>query len=104
VLEVVSGPGKLVIAFRHAARHTGRWPTPVGELAPTGRRIEAQVIDVLTVGSDGRISAVVVVADELSRLLQAGAIPAGPDSAPLPPTPGGAPGQPRVAPKSSPRT
>jgi hypothetical protein len=104
VLEVVSGPGKLVIAFRHAARHTGRWPTPVGELAPTGRRIEAHVIDVLTVGSDGRISAVVVVADELSRLLQAGAIPAGPDSAPLPPTPGGAPGQPRVAPKSSPRT
>jgi hypothetical protein len=29
VLEIVSGPGKLVIAFRHAARHTGPWSTPV---------------------------------------------------------------------------
>jgi hypothetical protein len=76
VLEIVSGPGKLVIAFRHAARHTGPWSTPVGDLAPTGRRIEALVIDVLTVDPDGRISAVVVVADELSRLQQAGAVPA----------------------------
>lgn len=34
------------------------------------------MIDVLTVDPDGRISAVVVVADELSRLQQAGAVPA----------------------------
>lgn len=98
VLEIVSGPGKLVIAFRHAARHTGPWSTPVGELAPTGRRIEALVIDVLTVDPDGRISAVVVVADELSRLQQAGAVPAQRD---LGETGPGA--QPRVAPKRRPR-
>ncbi|WP_181784408.1 ester cyclase [Pseudonocardia pini] len=74
VLEVVETPGKLAVAFRLTADHTGPWPTALGVLAPTGRRIAATVIDVLTVGPDGRISEIVMVADELSRLQQAGAI------------------------------
>jgi predicted ester cyclase len=73
VLEVVEAPGKLAVAFRLTADHTGPWETAVGVLDPTGRRISATVIDVLTL-TDGRISAITMVADELGRLRQAGAL------------------------------
>ncbi|MCE0767341.1 ester cyclase [Pseudonocardia kujensis] len=74
VLEVVEQPGKLAVAFRLVADPTGPWPTAVGELAPTGRRISTTVIDVLTLTPDGRVASIVMVADELGRLRQAGAM------------------------------
>ena len=73
VLDVVAEPGKLAVAFRLTARHTGAWPTPLGEFAPTGRVVTATVIDILTL-TDDRISEIVMVADELGRMLQAGVI------------------------------
>jgi predicted ester cyclase len=73
VLDVVAEPGKLAVAFRLTARHTGPWPTPLGEFAPTGRVVSATVIDILSL-TDGRISEIVMVADELGRMLQAGVI------------------------------
>jgi predicted ester cyclase len=74
ILEVVSaGPTKLAVAFRLTADHTGPWATALGILEPTGKRITATVIDVLTV-TDGRISEIVMVADELGRLRQAGVV------------------------------
>lgn len=74
VLEVVEAPGKLAVAFRLVADHTGPWSTAVGELAPTGKRLSLTVVDVLTLAPDGRIAALVMVADELGRLRQAGAV------------------------------
>ncbi|GAA1847665.1 hypothetical protein GCM10009836_29120 [Pseudonocardia ailaonensis] len=74
VLEVVAAPGKLAVAFRLTADHTGPWTSAVGVLAPTGRRITATVIDVLTLDAAGRVSDIVMVADELGRLRQAGAL------------------------------
>ena len=35
----VEAPGKLTVAFRHRARHTGVWHTPLGDLAPTGKLV-----------------------------------------------------------------
>src|SRR5690349_20501603 len=55
VVDRVQAPGKLAVAFRHRARHTGPWPTPLGELPPTGREVTGLGIDVLTLGDDGRI-------------------------------------------------
>src|SRR3954467_1002281 len=48
VVDRVAAPGKLTLAFRHTARHTGSWLTPLGELAPTGRTVIGLSIDVLT--------------------------------------------------------
>jgi hypothetical protein len=70
ILDRVRAPGKLTVAFRHRARHTGPWSTPLGELAPTGRVVNGLGIDVLTLGADGRITGIWVLADELQRILQ----------------------------------
>ena len=74
VLDVVEAPGKLAVAFRLTADHTGPWATALGELAPTGKRLTTTVVDVLTLAPDGRIASLVMVADELGRLQQAGAL------------------------------
>ncbi|WIM99795.1 ester cyclase [Actinoplanes oblitus] len=70
VVDRVTAPGKLVVAFRHTARHTGPWTTPLGEIAPTGRTVTGLGIDVLTLAEDGRVTAIWVLADELQRILQ----------------------------------
>ena len=70
VVDVVEAPGKLTVAFRHRARHTGPWATPLGEIAPTGRTVTGLGIDVLTLDATGQITAIWVLADELQRILQ----------------------------------
>ena len=65
----VEEPGRLAIAFRHRARHAGEWVTPLGTLAPTGKVVTGLGIDLLTF-TDGKISAIWVLADELARILQ----------------------------------
>jgi hypothetical protein len=70
VVDRVAAPGKLTVAFRHDARHTGLWRTPLGDLEPTGRTVSGLGIDVLTLDATGRISAIWVLADELQRILQ----------------------------------
>jgi hypothetical protein len=73
ILSRVDAPGKLVIVFRQQGRHVGPLPTPLGTIPATGRTFDTQTIDVLT-AVDGRITEVWVVADELGRLMQLGAI------------------------------
>ncbi|MHC1558776.1 ester cyclase [Actinomycetospora sp. C-140] len=73
VLERVEVPGKLVVAFRMLGTHTGPLPTPLGVVAPTGGPVDLRVIDVLTL-TDGRISGIVMVGDELGNLLRLGAV------------------------------
>ena len=73
IVERIAVPGKLAIAFRHTARHTGPWTTPMGVLEPTGKTVAGLGIDLLTV-HDGRITEIWVLADELQRLMQVGAV------------------------------
>ncbi len=73
VVDRVVQDGKLAIAFRHAARHTGPWTTPVGEVGPTGTTVRGLGIDLLTL-VDGRVTEIWVLADELQRLAQVGAL------------------------------
>jgi hypothetical protein len=70
VVEQVSASGKLAIAFRHTARHTGVWATPLGDIAPTGRTVSGLGIDVLSIDSNGRVTGIWVLADELQRIMQ----------------------------------
>jgi len=74
IVDRVEAPGKLTVAFRHVARHTGVWQTPLGDLAPTGLLVTGLGIDVLTIGPDGRIGAIWVLADELQRILKIQAV------------------------------
>jgi hypothetical protein len=70
VVDRVESAGKLTVAFRHQARHTGVWRTSLGDLAPTGRVVVGLGIDVLTIDHDGLITSIWVLADELQRILQ----------------------------------
>ena len=73
VLDRVETADRLVLAFRLTGRHTGPLTTPLGELRTTWRNFTVRVIDILTV-TDGRISAVTMVADELAQLMALGAL------------------------------
>jgi predicted ester cyclase len=74
IVDRIAEPGKLAVAFRHSAKHTGPWTTSVGEIAPTGRTVTGVGIDLLTL-EDGKVAAIWVLADELQRLQQLGALP-----------------------------
>lgn len=63
----------VVIVFWQRGRHVGPLETPLGVVAPTGRRFEIQVIDVLSL-EDGRIKGIQVVPDNLALLMQLDAV------------------------------
>jgi predicted ester cyclase len=73
LLQVVVAPGHVVVAFVMHVRHTGTLPTPLGELPATGREAATRTIDILAV-RDGRITDIIVVADELGMLTQLNAL------------------------------
>jgi predicted ester cyclase len=70
LLEVVREGRHLAFAFRRTALHTGTWPTPLGDVAPTGERVVLHGMDILTI-EDGRIAEIRVLADDLVVLATA---------------------------------
>jgi predicted ester cyclase len=66
-------PNRIVVAFFMHGRHTGPFVTAVGTLAPTGKPVTQRVTDILTL-TDGRISDIWVIADELGVLQQLGTV------------------------------
>ena len=73
VLDAREADGTLAVVLRQRGRHVGPFPAPTGTLAATGREFDVLGIDVLTVAG-GRVSRIWVVADELGRLTQLGAL------------------------------
>ncbi|WP_138734722.1 ester cyclase [Modestobacter excelsi] len=73
VVDVVEGGGKVAVAFRLRGRHSGTLSTSAGPVPATGEVVELRVIDVLTL-TDGRISDIWMVADELGALVGIGAV------------------------------
>jgi|1186.fasta_scaffold100886_2 hypothetical protein len=73
VLAVSDAGGSVAVAFRLAGRQVGPLDTPAGRVAPTGRRIDVRIIDILTL-SDGLISGIWMVADWLTALADADAV------------------------------
>lgn len=67
-IDMVTAPGRLVVAFRMCGTHTGPLSTPLGTVPPTGKPVAIRTIDVLTV-EEGRITEVCVVGDELGTLV-----------------------------------
>jgi ketosteroid isomerase-like protein len=73
LIDRIETPERVVIAFWQRGRHVGPLETPLGEIGPTGREIEVRTIDILSI-TDGRISAIQVVPDNLGLLVQLGAV------------------------------
>jgi ketosteroid isomerase-like protein len=73
LIDHVEAPGRMVIVFWQRGRHVGPLETPLGVIAATGRDVQIRVIDVLAL-TDGRISAIHVVADNLALGMQLGAL------------------------------
>ncbi len=73
IVDHVETPDRLVIAFYMRGRHVGPLLSPIGIVPPTGRSVEIRTIDVLTI-TDGLITALWVVSDELGMLAQLDAV------------------------------
>jgi hypothetical protein len=73
MLDVVDGGGKVALAFRLRGRQVGVLATSAGPLPPTGQVVDLRVIDVLTI-TEGRISEIWMVADELGALVAVDAV------------------------------
>jgi len=67
VLDVCDAGTSVAVAFRLVGRHVGPLSTSAGVLPATGQEISLRVIDILTL-TDGRISSITMVADELGAL------------------------------------
>lgn len=73
VLDVVESGDQVAVAFRMGGRQVGPLTTTLGPLPPTGEEISLRVIDILTL-TDGRISSLWMVADELGALVALDAV------------------------------
>jgi predicted ester cyclase len=67
ILQVCDAGTSVALAFRLEGRHVGPLSTSAGVLPASGQRISLRVIDILTV-TEGRISSIIMVADELGAL------------------------------------
>jgi ketosteroid isomerase-like protein len=73
VLSVVEEGDRVAVAFRMGGPQVGTWTTSAGPVPATGREFWLRVIDVLTL-ADGRITDIVMVADELGVLVALDAV------------------------------
>jgi hypothetical protein len=73
ILDTVQADGKVAVAFRLRGRQVGPLATSAGQLAPTSRQLTLRVIDILTI-TDGVVTDVWMVADELGALAAADAV------------------------------
>jgi hypothetical protein len=73
VLDVVETGEKVAVAFRMRGRQVGPYHTTLGALPPTGELLAVRVIDLLTL-TEGRISNIWMVADELGMLVSLDAV------------------------------
>jgi predicted ester cyclase len=67
ILQVVAEDDCVAFAFRREATHSGAWPTSLGVLPASGRRISLLGMDILTVRA-GRVVAIRVLSDDLDVL------------------------------------
>jgi SnoaL-like polyketide cyclase len=72
-IEQIEIADRFVLVFFQRGRQAGPFETPLGSIPSSRRTFEIRVIDVLTI-SDGRISAIEVVPDNLSLMMQLGAV------------------------------
>ena len=73
ILQVVDDGDSLGVASVMRGRHTGPYAGPLGIVQPTGIDVEIRTIDILRL-TEGKVSTVWVIADDLGLLRQLGAV------------------------------
>ncbi|MEV4621480.1 ester cyclase [Asanoa sp. NPDC049573] len=73
IVHRVETADTIVVGFVLRGRHVGTYPSPLGEVAATGREVVVRTIDILTVTA-GRVSDIWVISDDLGLLTQLGAV------------------------------
>ncbi len=73
VLDLVESDGKVAVAFRLGGRQVGPLSTAAGVVAPSDQLVTMRIIDILTL-TDGLISNIWMVADELGALVAIDAV------------------------------
>jgi len=73
VLDLVESDGKVAVAFRLGGRQVGPLSTAAGVVAPSDQLVTMRIIDILTL-TDGLISNIWMVADELGALVSIDAV------------------------------
>jgi predicted ester cyclase len=73
ILQVVDDGDSLGVASVLRGRHTGPYAGPLGIVEPTGIDVEIRTIDILRL-TEGKVSTVWVIADDLGLLRQLGAV------------------------------
>lgn len=71
VTDWIETPAGIAVEQIITATHTGRWITPFGELAPTGRPVRWQAVEFVRI-HDQRIASWTSYVDQLSVLLGLG--------------------------------
>ncbi len=72
-LDLVESDGKVAVAFRLGGRQVGPLSTAAGVVAPSDQLVTMRIIDILTL-TDGLISNIWMVADELGALVSIDAV------------------------------
>ena len=75
IKEWFEAPGRQAFAFQITGRHVGPLETPLGEIAPTGRELKLEGMDIFVVDDEAdRVTGVWAIADFLDLLIQAGVL------------------------------
>jgi steroid delta-isomerase-like uncharacterized protein len=72
VVASVETAGSIAVELHITMTHTGTFATPMGELPPTGNRVELDACDVVRFGADGRITSWHSYFDQASMMAQLG--------------------------------
>ncbi|MEO6715248.1 MAG: hypothetical protein ABIM89_17750 [Mycobacteriales bacterium] len=73
VLDRVEVANRTVLLLRQEGIHVGPLPTPLGMLAPTGRRLHRRLVEFIE-HDNHRLLQVTALGDDLERLMQAEAV------------------------------
>jgi hypothetical protein len=73
VLDRVDAPGRTALLLRQEGIHVGPLPTPLGTLAATGRRLQRRLVEFIS-HDNHRLLHATALADDLERLMEAGAV------------------------------
>jgi steroid delta-isomerase-like uncharacterized protein len=76
IVAVVETAESIAVELRITMTHTGTFSTPMGDIPPTGNRVELQSCDVVRFDPDGRIRSWHTYFDQASMMAQIGAVSA----------------------------
>jgi steroid delta-isomerase-like uncharacterized protein len=76
IVSAVETADSIAVELRITMTHSGVFPTPMGDLPPTGKSVVLDACDVVRFGADGKVVSWHAYFDSASMMAQLGAVPA----------------------------